>query len=403
MPIAEVPAFVIRETAGRQRTVTLIGRALPYRPLTLESEQRVKVTNPAGNPEGFGTVMGPQFGETQIDGFWKDKYIGTGAAEQPPIMLATPRGANSQAQTAMTGTQVGSVQEAVQLFESIVADGQLLEVNWGWVIRRGYLKKFSPKIHNIHDVEWNATFAWVSRAVSTSIMAFGPPAGRLDTARGLRGLLERIARITDVPQSMAREYMDLYRNQLAQIYNGVLAIEESAVGLISEVSPASESARIQSFLGGIAAAATNIADTTMDAGWATLFETPRSVLPFSGSLFPSTTGDRWEAYYQHVLDSIDPVQVLEAQLYTRDTISDARRMRDEAEARRRAMEAGPGYTLGIYIAREGDDLRDVSMRYYSTPDQWRSLMVYNGLTTTELYAGQSITVPRLDPSTSEDL
>jgi nucleoid-associated protein YgaU len=89
-------------------------------------------------------------------------------------------------------------------------------------------------------------------------------------------------------------------------------------------------------------------------------------------------------------------------LYERETISDARRIRDESEARRRAMDASPGYTLGTYRAREGEDLRDVSRLYYGTPMQWRPIMLFNGMNTIELYTGQTIAIPRLDPDAPQD-
>ena len=399
----EVPAFTIKELGGRSRTITLVGRALPYRPLSLDGEQRVKISTPAGNPEGFGTVMGPTYGETQIDGFWKDKYIGTGGSDENSITLSQPRSASSHATTATTGTSVGSVQDAFQLFESVRDEGQLLEVTWGWVIRRGYLKKFSGKIHNIHDAEWSASFAWTSRALPVASVEFGQFAGRMDTARGLRGLLQRLSRIVDVPQAMMREYMDEYRNTIAQISTALIGIEEMATGLVDTVSPSGEASRIQSLLGSAASGAFNIYDTMEERGWAGIFENPQRVLPFADATLPSRGGDVWEAYYAQLLESVDPVTILEAQLYSRETITDARRMRDEAEARRRALEAGPGYTMGTYRAREGEDLRDVSMLYYGTPNQWRSLMVYNGLTTTELYAGQYVTIPRLDPGSEGDV
>lgn len=202
---------------------------------------------------------------------------------------------------------------------------------------------------------------------------------------------------------MMREYMDGYRNTLNRLHEAVIHIEESASGLIDEVSPINETKRIQSLFGSIGMGAMDIWDTMQDTGWAGVFENPQRVLPFADSILSDTDTGRWEAYYQQVLDSIDPVEVLQAQLYVRESISDARRMRDEAEARRRALDAGPGFTLGTYRAREGDDLRDVSQMYYGTPTQWRSLMLYNELTTTELYAGQYVAIPRLDPASSEDI
>jgi hypothetical protein len=90
------------------------------------------------------------------------------------------------------------------------------------------------------------------------------------------------------------------------------------------------------------------------------------------------------------------------QLYVRETISDVRRLRDEAVIRQRALRDGPELVVGTYRAREGEDLRDVSIRYYGTPYQWRAIMIYNGLTETECYAGQLIAIPNLGVSTDEN-
>ena len=49
--------------------------------------------------------------------------------------------------------------------------------------------------------------------------------------------------------------------------------------------------------------------------------------------------------------------------------------------------------LAVFQARDGDDLRKVSRIYYGTPDDWQSLMLYNGLDDDELSAGQIIIVP----------
>lgn len=404
MAVSEVPAFVIKETAGRRRTVTLIGRGLPYRPLGLDGEQRVKVTNPAGNPEGFGTVMGPTYGETTINGMWKDKYIGTGAAQQYPITMTQARGANSQAQGNTTGTQIGSVQDAVNLFQSILDEGQLLEVTWGWIIRRGFMKKFSIKAHNIHDAEWDATFAWISKALPTAIVEFGPPAGAMETPQGLRGLLDSVMRVLDVPQTMVQESMDEYRRSLAQISDAVLNIEESVSGLANETSPAGEVARVRSLLGGIVNSAENIKDSFESSGWAGTFQSPQQLLPFSDGIFPPTDGgERWRSIQDQIIDSIDPEEVLKAQLYVEESIRDARRIRDEAEVRRRLLAAPAGQVLATHIASADEDLRDVSNLYYGNPYQWRTLLVYNGFSGVELLSGQTVIIPRIDPGSTEDL
>jgi hypothetical protein len=395
---------VIRETAGRKRTVTLIGRGLPYRPLSLDGEQRVKITNPAGNPEGFGTVLGPTLGETAINGMWKDKYIGTGAAQQYPITMTQPRTATQGNASTTGGTQIGSVQDAVNLFQSICDEGQLLEVTWGWIIRRGFMKKFPIKVHNIHDAELDATFAWISRALPIAIVEFGPPAGALETPQGLRSLLDSLNRIMDIPQTMVQGAMDEYRQFLAQISDAVLNIEESVSGLANETSPAGEVAKVRSLLGGIVNSAENIKDSFEAAGWAGTFQSPQQLLPFSNGIFPPTDGgERWRGIQDQIIDSIDPEEVLKAQLYVEESIRDARRIRDEAEVRRRLLAAPAGQIQATHIASAGEDLRDVSNIYYGNPYQWRTLLVYNGFSGVELLSGQTILIPRIDPGSVEDL
>lgn len=112
--------------------------------------------------------------------------------------------------------------------------------------------------------------------------------------------------------------------------------------------------------------------------------------------FDQVAASPWEQARQNWLDSIDPEQVLKAQIYEREVITDARRLRDAALAQQRAMSSSSSDTLGTYRAREGEDLRDVSQLYFGTPYEWRAIMIYNGLSTTELYNGQTIAIPRLD-------
>jgi hypothetical protein len=53
--------------------------------------------------------------------------------------------------------------------------------------------------------------------------------------------------------------------------------------------------------------------------------------------------------------------------------------------------------VSVFQAREGQDLRQVSQDFYGTPDEWRSLMVYNHLLSSGLVAGQVIFVPAQPP------
>jgi len=393
---------------GRKRTVALTGRGLPIGPFSVEGEQRVKVTNPPGNPEGWATVMGPTEGTTDISGYWKDKFIGdTRQGQRSSIEMIQPyQGSPSAAASSMdiraSGTQVTSAVDATLLFDSIRREGQLLQVTWGYISRRGYLKKFGQKWHNIHDCEWSATFAWVSQNLPTSSPLYGPPAGMMETGGALRELLRLISRILDTPHAILGPAMEGFRNTVNRIDSFSRAFDDSVSGFASDVSELlNVGSTLQTSLGGIASSAQLIKDMVEDQGWPLLFTDPQSILPFGGpsaSLAEERTAD---ALAIAALESIDPERVIRMQLYVRETITDARRLRDEAVIRQRALDTPTAQILDTYRAREGEDLRDVSSRYYGNPTQWRALMTWNELDTTELYAGQLLIIPNLGISPDE--
>jgi nucleoid-associated protein YgaU len=53
-----------------------------------------------------------------------------------------------------------------------------------------------------------------------------------------------------------------------------------------------------------------------------------------------------------------------------------------------------GQVMMPYVAREGDDLRTVARMVYGSPDDWRQIAAFNGLTSSALSTGQRIFIPR---------
>ena len=50
--------------------------------------------------------------------------------------------------------------------------------------------------------------------------------------------------------------------------------------------------------------------------------------------------------------------------------------------------------LASFVAAQNMDLRDVSTRYYGTPDNWQQLMQFNGFASSKLNAGDLVWVPK---------
>lgn len=390
----EVPAFVIRELTGQRRAVSLRDRALPYRPLVLEGTQRVKVAFPAGSPEGHGTVTGPTEEETEIEGMWKDVFIGTNLSSRPMILVFAGR---SGANTAGSMTPIGTVVEALELIDSMRIDGQQVEVEWGPIRRRGFIKKFRYKYHNVHDAEWSLTFVWTSKGAPSPRPSFGSVApSQLDTGGSLRESVGRLLRALDAPGQVVEENMSELRNTINRVTDASLAIDQAIQGLFEQTAPRSVVGPVQGMLGGVVADATSLMNGFENSGWAGLFTDFRRIVPYSQHFSSTPPTSAFDAADAVALNDIDPVQVLQAQLYGIEGRHDARRLRDEAEMRRRALLSEDGNFLGVYRARANEDLRAVSSLYFGNPDQWRQIMLDNALTSSILEEGQEVRIYRHD-------
>ena len=391
---SEVPAFVIRELTGQRRAVSLRDRALPYRPLRMEGIQRVKVTFPAGSPEGHGTITGPTEEETEIEGMWKDIFIGTNLSGRPMILVNAPR---SGANTAGEMRPIGTVVEAIELIDSMRCEGQQVEVEWGPIRRRGFIKKFSYKYHNVHDAEWTIQFVWTSKGAPPPRPSYGSVApSQLDTGGSLRESVSRLLRVLDAPGEVLAGPMQDFRNTINRVTDASIAIDQTVAGLFDTTAPRNITGPIQGLLGNVVADATTVMDSFEESGWAGLFTDFRTIVPYSQYTSTSNPTSAFDAADAQALEDIDPVQVLQAQLYASEGRRDARSLRDEAELRRRALLTEDGNFVGVYRARGNEDLRAVSRLYFGTPDQWRQIMLDNAITTSILEEGQELRIYRHD-------
>ena len=89
-------------------------------------------------------------------------------------------------------------------------------------------------------------------------------------------------------------------------------------------------------------------------------------------------------------------KVVAAEAYAATSRRAARTLARTAAARRAALARTlQSQLIGVYAAREGDDLRTVAERFYGSRLQWRPLLVFNELSGTRLSRGQLVLVPRL--------
>lgn len=376
---SSVPEFKIRELTGQRRTVILTQRGLPFRPLNMGGTQRVEVTTPPGAPDGISSVTGPTEDDTNIRGRWSDKWLG--------------------ATTAITNNsfQVTNVIAAVRLMDDIRISGQLLHVSWGPIVRTGHISKFDHNWDNIHDVDWAITFKWINRGNISFTDYSIPTPGMADVASGLSALLDRLNSILrGLPLSPFNdELADLFAlsQKLRSLTDTIDDVSSAGIDLVR--SPFQIANSFRDALGGIVGATVEIVekvDSTFGSATGLYIDPEMREGGVSASgVFSSLLGN---AMPDAAVDLIMPVQT-----ETMDLKTTAREMRNMAVEAMRAIQDPEDSVLGTYVARQGDNLRDVSAAFYDTPMQWRALMLYNQLDSAELEVGDIVVVPRLDNAT----
>lgn len=357
----DTPPFVLRELSGDKRTVRLVGRALPHRPFELETTQRVEVEWLPGSPEGTATILGPTEKPTQITGEWKDKFLGQVGGDSIPMTL------NNEGVILAT--------DAVNLMDSLVRFGQLLEVTWLDTTRQGFLTSFRKRWSTAHDVEWTMEFSWINRGDKPGPTVFSVNRQLTDSLANVQNQMDALDDI-GVPSGFGLSVSFLNGIQELQhnIEDLVNSIEDTIQNFTTQVLAPVRAARgVVATLSGIVEEANTMA-AFVDQQVAGAFnsETPIDEQSYSERLSA--------AVYQEALKEW------------------AQEMRRRAiEEREAAQEQITTDVLTTYVARAGEDLRDVSRTFYNTPFEWRRIMVFNDLNTAELSAGQIVLVPKLNP------
>jgi hypothetical protein len=398
--VNQVSAFTIRELTGRKRVVQLMGRALPYRPFELHTKQRVELTWLPGSPEATSTVLGAAEDPTTCNGQWKDKYLGTTvvpAPERPNAILAAISGVASQLGPVggalggllggspptpnltfpfeLDGVPVRDVRAAVSWMDSICREGQLLEVVWDEQTRWGHLTEFSKRWHTRHDVEWDMKFEWISRGEPHGPPVFMMETSASDIASIFGKLLASIKAKFNFPGfSMAADFVADMRGLMDELDSSVGAVAGAVSALDNIAStPGNTARRLEALC--------NHTSNVCSSMVARVDRQPYGAIAFSAS--GSVNGQTFGAK-------------LQASVWAKEFSVLALTLRAEANLRRTALgKQLDGDLLGTYVARTGDDLRDVSKQFYGTPNEWRRLLTYNELEGAELEPGEVVLVPKI--------
>jgi hypothetical protein len=356
-------SFIIEQKGvSGGRKLILTGRSLPYRPLDLAASAKVELTWLPGSQVATANVIGPRVDATTIRGMWKDKYIG-----DPEVITAV-----------LDGAPVNTVLELHETIEAMREEIQLVEVTWGAHIRRGFIVAYKPQFQNEHDMEWEITFDWVSKNPPQVQAEVSDSPDTNSAVQRLIRMQAGVVRAADLATLTLSPSFNL--DQLFQTLNDIADLVDAAFDAVSN------------------AVTVGMTALTMARRVAGLFEQVKDRCDELREQIAGNTANLIELISEVSPPAGERIAQLAAQ-YGLD-----RQVRNMASfaayERGRVLAQLNARLLASYTAREGDDLRDVARQFYGSTLGWRRLLVFNGLTSAELVAGQVVLVPADDADQS---
>lgn len=357
-----ISAFTIRELTGDKRLLRLSGRALPYRPYELSGSQRNDLSWYPGSPIGVMQILGAREEPTTINGWWKERFIAESATADS---LNNPF-------AQLDGEPISTVRRLAELVDDIRRKGQIIEVTWLDLARHGILERFTQRWHNALDLEYEIAFSWISQAEDLAPLVL---VGEQDLSE-LPNLMQSVVDGLNQPSFFGEvggaigDITDTINASIFELESSVVALEDAVVANIQlTLGPLETAARAASVLDFMKRQARNLANTIVD-------EAEGAWSNFENDTYTYGT-------------------FLSGQLRLRGQKQGARNVQRTAAVEQDTIgrRVSPDLIQTV-VSREGQDLREISTENYGTPDEWRSLMHFNGLGNSRLSAGQLVFVPR---------
>ncbi len=387
-------AITIEELTGSKRRLYLIGPGLPLKGASFGSATIVSTTWNNGNPEATQQVLTPQELPSDWEGVWRTTQL-----------LGCPCIFNEGNNT--TEHQVGLAFELKQALDLIRLGGQLLRVTWTNEVQRlnmdgsngaihtlretrlGRLTEFIPTYATLDDIQWKATFEWVSRgAVSPKTVQFNGEdlvAATRDAmqkqdavGKSVANSLLRALKVNGFRQKnytnqftlgqleqIAKAPLDIV-DSFARTVNGVTNRMQHVADLILQVrdTPAALAGKAFDVATGAVGVATNFCDQISRKG-------PEQQI--AGSRLSTLT--RTASYFSGVQTQ---AQFMEAA--NNRFAQQARRRRSMFAGSSSASANNPksGDLLDVHIPRDGETMTTIALHYYKA-DLGAELAKANGL------------------------
>ncbi len=385
-------AITIEETSGQKRRLYLIGGGLPLKGAGYTSATVVSTTWNNGNPEATQQVLTPQELPSDWQGVWRTpQLLGT------PCVFDDTEGHH----------QIGLAFELKQVVDSIRLAAQLLRVTWVNEIQRlnldgsngqldshkevrlGRIVEFESKYSNLDEIQWSATFEWVSRggASQKSVEFRGEDliSAMRDAMQKQEAVSKKVAearlRALKADGFRRKNYANQFTlGQLEQVANAPLAIVDSFANAANAVTnrmqklgdiilqvrdtPAALASKAFDVATNAVAAATSFCDAISQKG-------PEQQI--AGSKLSTLT--RTASYFSSATTQAQLMESANNRL-----AQQARRRRSMLSGNSGAAANNPksGDVMTVHLPRDGETMTTIAFKYYQA-DLGAELSKANGL------------------------
>lgn len=373
--------FIIRQRAGMARTIVLQGRSLPYWGVAWGGTQRLDVNWFPGNPVAVVQVIGQTYEPTTITGMWKDVFLGDIANRASLFNFPglTPqaqpnsieRGGNTFRSTGSVPAQFAERARALRdAIEVLRREGILLQVEWGSIVRFGFISRTLFPHDREEDINYEIEFTWLGDidAQPTPVPISVPGFNILSLLKALFALLDKIINTLLIVIFKAQSFISRVTQAIAKLASFVTSLLEILNKLASFVfAPFDVLGNIRANLTAIKLAALDFFDTLTEE---------------SAAVAGAITNDPVQVSIGNILQQRLRSQALELAAFSAQ--------QEEVLATNDTVEL-----LGIYTSPGGVTLRDVALRFFNDANNWRVIADFNGLTSSILPIGTIIRIPKL--------
>lgn len=378
----ELP-IVIEELNGKKRMIALRDRSLPYKGCSfVNGTQKMEITYFPGNPVAYVQVLGPEFGSTTLQGWWKDKFLVS--PDSAPVANRFPKvTANGQPQPtkgnlvfgntfASSGIYPGGTQllqrsaTVRDAFELIKNSGAKLKLEWQDIARYGHLFRTDFKEHGGDEIEFELEFKWTGatdaqpKVVKKSFKAKGLLDFLIGIVKAINNLLATVA-------YTFRLYIGRFAGKIAELLNALSGLIGTLNGFVGFKSFAGE------LISGIKSSLYNLRDKVRE-----LFD------------LWDTDDNRLSQGRRNLADSqyggLLMLQLRRIMSILAAEVAESLELLEIQTARE---------TLMVYELKGLQSLRDISLQVYGTPNSWREIMYFNRLSSSFVSPPTELKIPRL--------